>query len=120
MQDGEGWELAGASETRSYPKTQLLWSFYVGNAIQGSPLGGKKRSFKVVAGAGCFFPLAPTAAQSPFPVSRGPEAMPPGGARSSSLHPAPTAEERKIIPAAKHRLARRQSQQLPEAIRNWV
>lgn len=124
MWDEEGWEPAGASETRSCPKTQLLWGFYASTPCpmqcRDHPFGGKKWSFKAVAGAGCFFLLAPTAAQSPFPVSRGPEAMLPGGARSSSLHPTPSTEERKIIPAAKHRLARQQSQRLTKAIKNCV
>lgn len=68
----------------------------------GEGRGG--RSFKAAAGAGCFFRLTPTAAQSPFPVSWGQEVMLPGGACSSSLHPALGTEERKIIPASKQRL----------------
>lgn len=124
MWDGEGWELSGVSETRSCPETQLLWGFYAGipcaMQYRGHPLGEKKWSFKAAAGAGCFFPLAPTAAQSPFPTSRGPEVMLPGGASSSSLHPAPSTEEKKKSAKAKHRLAWQQSPRLTKAIKNCL
>lgn len=53
MWDGDGREAAGASEIRSGLKPHVLWGFY---RVQwrGYTLGKKKRSFKAVAGAGCF------------------------------------------------------------------
>lgn len=98
MWDGERWVLA---LLRGSAASGVLCRSTLYSVTQEATLEGNKRSFKVVAGAGCFFLLTLTAAQSSLPMCQVLEAMLPGGASSSSLHPTASTEERQNVLSAR-------------------